>query len=429
MLSSIPEPCVVIADSLPPTRERLTAAFRELGWSVTPAVSEDDLRRALSHKKPHLMVVSSDLGQGQGVRALRSILAEPDTADCPGVLLIEGEGMPRELRNRPLPESIQPLSRPRGRDSFMDSVLKTAELALSSAPPPRPESRKPSGAETVSEPLRALDNAYVVFDRVLEIVERNELPGPVAPGVLGEIMTLLVDPDVAFKDIAACLRKHQTLAARLLEIANSARYSRGTRFTTVDAALSQLGLRVVSTQLQAFAAQQYVVGRDSKLRTMISHSLATAYAVSLACDDIVRLTKATRALNAPLVGLFHNIGQTFFLYALALLEEKGELKDYAHSAVSVMIANRMGEMNAVVGRLLSLPEDVGALFSGTGPPRSQTVEVVHKAMWVIQRALDPAAPPKLQLDAAGELLGLTPELVEALNPNVPVIRSLVASYG
>jgi hypothetical protein len=143
----------------------------------------------------------------------------------------------------------------------------------------------------------------------------------------------------------------------------------------------------------------------------------------------VRLTKATRALSAPLVGLFHNIGQTFFLYALALLEEKGELKDYAHSAVSVMIANRMGEMNAVVGRLLSLPEDVGALFSGTGPPRSQTVEVVHKAMWVIQRALDPAAPPKLQLDAAGELLGLTPELVEALNPNVPVIRSLVASYG
>ena len=214
----------------------------------------------------------------------------------------------------------------------------------------------------------------------------------------------------------------------MARVANSARYSRGARVTSVDSALSNLGLRVVSTQLQAFAVQQYVVGKNSKLRAMISQSLATAYAVSLVTDDLARLTMATRAPGAQLVGLFHNIGQTFFLYALALLEEQGQASGFSYDALGTMISNRMGELNSLLCDSLKLPPDVSAVFGGIGQPRSQTVELVHKAVWVVRSALGPDAPTTLQLDLAGEQLGMTSEPLTALNASVPVIRSLVASY-
>ena len=428
MANTIPPGAVLIADSLAPTRDRLSAALRAKGWKVSAAVSEEDLLRCIKRDAPDLMIVSSDLNNGKGIRTLRSLSADLGAAQVPTVLLLETDALPQELRSKPFPESIQPLSREPSFDSFLESVLRTAEVVMSSAPPAATRVDLSSRSSELADALGELDRAYLAFESVVGLVKKNQLPGPLAPGVLGEMLMLLADPDVSFKAIATCLKKHQTLSARLLEVANSARYSRGARVTSVDSALSNLGLRVVSTQLQAFAAQQYVVGKNPKLRAMISQSLATAYAVSLVTDDLARLTKATRAPGAQLVGLFHNIGQTFFLYALALLEEQGQASGLSYDALGTMISNRMGAMNDLLCESLKLPADVGAVFGGTGQPRSQTVELVHKAVWVVRSALGPDAPATLRLDLAGEQLGMNSELLTALNASVPVIRSLVANY-
>ena len=63
---------------------------------------------------------------------------------------------------------------------------------------------------------------------VLDII-RNIQDIPTLPSVAMEVMTLAKTPDVSIKDISECIYKDPPLATKVLRMANSIFYRRGTQ--------------------------------------------------------------------------------------------------------------------------------------------------------------------------------------------------------
>jgi HD-like signal output (HDOD) protein len=288
-------------------------------------------------------------------------------------------------------------------------------------------------AATSQKQLDSIGQAFQFMEKVVEMVKQDKLPGPVVPGMLTEALELFADPGVSFEAVATFGRKHQTVSARLLAIANSAYYARpGGRVGTLESAISRIGLTATRDLIQAVAAKAYMVGRDPVLQAMILEKLRTAYFIALLCNELARRARFRRAGDAQAVGLFHNIGQVFLLYTLALMRDKGLDLDLDASMIAAALAERSEDLNRILVKLVKLPPEIVAVFSASesSDPESETmVGFVHQSIWISDRLAGGISPAELELDDQGEVLGLTEPVVGFLKDRLPPLLEAVEAYG
>ena len=70
---------------------------------------------------------------------------------------------------------------------------------------------------------------------------------PTSPALAARILELIKDPSSSSNDFAQVIRADQALATRLLKTANSARFAQRGPVTTIDRAVTILGLGRVKT--------------------------------------------------------------------------------------------------------------------------------------------------------------------------------------
>src|SRR5215471_16201053 len=101
----------------------------------------------------------------------------------------------------------------------------------------------------------AADTAIVAdLDRSLT---DNDLHLPSLPEVALKIRNALANEEVSVAEIARLIGSDPALAARIVRIANSALFYRGSKpITSVSAAVSQLGHRMVRNVALSYASQQ-----------------------------------------------------------------------------------------------------------------------------------------------------------------------------
>jgi putative nucleotidyltransferase with HDIG domain len=160
---------------------------------------------------------------------------------------------------------------------------------------------------------RALSAALVEeLDRSLG---ENTLELPSLPEVALKIRKALADDTVSVSEIARLIGADPALAARILKTANSALFYRGSRtITSVHAAVSQLGHRMVRNVALSFAAQQVFIGYGSpQLRAYLSeiwqHSVHTAALAHM----LARVRTKLNPDDAFLAGLLHEVGKLYIL--------------------------------------------------------------------------------------------------------------------
>jgi len=154
---------------------------------------------------------------------------------------------------------------------------------------------------------------------LVEELERSlstrQLELPSLPEVAMKIRRALGDENVSSGEIARLLGADPALAARTLRIANSAMFYRGTRpITSLSAAVSQLGHKMVRNVALSFAAQQVFIGYGSRpLRELVSsvwrHSVHTAVVAHM----LARVRTKLNADEAFLAGLLHEVGKLYIL--------------------------------------------------------------------------------------------------------------------
>lgn len=142
---------------------------------------------------------------------------------------------------------------------------------------------------------------------------RLELPS--LPEVALKIRSALADENVSLGEIARLIGTDPALAARMLRVANSAMFYRGSRpITNLKDAVSQLGQKMVRNVALSFAAQQVFIGYGHRLLHDVvgavwRHSVHAAVVAHM----LARVRTKLNADEAFLAGLLHEVGKLYIL--------------------------------------------------------------------------------------------------------------------
>jgi hypothetical protein len=130
---------------------------------------------------------------------------------------------------------------------------------------------------------------------------------PSAPKVLPRLKRLLADGNSSMPDIVALIRIDPGIAARVLQTANSAYYSKGTRCFTVDEAVNRVGYD------QVYELVAYAVASQVLVRPLVAYGMEpdelwrSSVACGLAAEMLAGITGEERDV-AYTVGLLHCVG-------------------------------------------------------------------------------------------------------------------------
>lgn len=130
---------------------------------------------------------------------------------------------------------------------------------------------------------------------------------PSAPRVLPRLKQLLADGNSAMHDIVALVRLDPGIAARVLQMANSAYFNRGSACATVDEAVNRVGYQHIY-ELVSYAVASQVLVRPLEVYAIEADELwRMSVACALAAEELAVRTQQDRNV-AYTVGLLHCVG-------------------------------------------------------------------------------------------------------------------------
>lgn len=188
-----------------------------------------------------------------------------------------------------------------------------APLALPSAtvtslPRPAPPAN-PADVQRV-ERVQAKKVGKALSTIILRRMNDNRLQLPTMPLVALKALDVLRDPNATFADVARALEPDPVIAARVLRVVNSAAYSRRDPVTTLERAVSQIGVKPMRILLVELAACQVFTSRSAGIRQTFKQIWEHCLAVGLLARDLAgHLGSRVDGEVAYLAGLLHDIGK------------------------------------------------------------------------------------------------------------------------
>ncbi|MBL0732315.1 MAG: zinc-ribbon domain-containing protein [Desulfosarcina sp.] len=135
----------------------------------------------------------------------------------------------------------------------------------------------------------------------------NELPP--MPQVISEVRTIMSDPRSGFKDIAKVIEKDQAIAARVLQIANSAYYGMSGMVSSIHQASVVLGHKALNEILTVVGASA-LLGKKLKGYNIGSEALwRHSIAVAIGAKTIAAKKHPAIENEAFSAGLIHDSGK------------------------------------------------------------------------------------------------------------------------
>jgi len=222
------------------------------------------------------------------------------------------------------------------------------------------------------------------------------------------IMAALCDAQVDAAEVKRRLKDEPALCARVLKVANSPLYGQGRSVTSLDRALTVLGLDAVRGIAAAACLDRALVTGKSTLldlKSVLNHSQATA----AAADSLARHRFPDLACSAFIAGLLHNLGTIVQMHidpagveALLAARRDGDERDLA-VLEEEMTAIGHAECGAVIFEEWCLPQAFVAAarhhhspLLAAAPERRLTGLITISSALALasgaEMALEPAAP-------------------------------------
>jgi HD-like signal output (HDOD) protein len=161
---------------------------------------------------------------------------------------------------------------------------------------------------------RASDVARLVEALTLELAgEKIDLPS--FPDVAVRVRKALTNDDVEIEDVVRVISAEPALAARLLQVANSAALNpNGRRLTDLRTAVSRIGFNMARSATIAFAMSQLrraeaYKGLEAPLTELWQHSAH----VAAVCHVVAKRFTRINADTALLAGLLQGVGKLYLL--------------------------------------------------------------------------------------------------------------------
>lgn len=197
-------------------------------------------------------------------------------------------------------------------------------------------------------------------ERVMDHFLKNP-PDPTAfPSLAVQIIDLLNEPEVDMARLLKAISPEPAIAITILRVANSALYGRGTEVSDLRLAVMRIGLRGVG-EIAAGVAGRSLFDVETRVEfevfgprwhQMFQDTMAVAFGASQFAFE-QGIGKADQAF---LAGMFHDLGRTQALRALAALTVSGELPPPPPEVVDAVL-DRVGvDLGVRLHALWGLPE-------------------------------------------------------------------------
>lgn len=215
---------------------------------------------------------------------------------------------------------------------------------------------------------------------IVERVKESPAALPTPPTMIGQLLRLIADDKTRLEELADAVSKDPGLATRVLSAANSALYRMGSPATSLQQAVSRLGMRGLRGIALGLAANELGGKSYPELRQRCwRHCLAVGAATKL----LARHARASASGDFFVFGLLHNVGE------LVALQVAGRMKETA-SVDEGLVTEAIEQANAACGQALfeawGLPEVIAnlhALSHGLrdpeGPAETRVAQVVQLA--------------------------------------------------
>lgn len=235
--------------------------------------------------------------------------------------------------------------------------------------------------------------------------ELSALPSP--PQVVTDLQALLGAQDPSLDRVAAVVATDPALAAKLLQLVNSAFFGLGQRLTSVRDAVSYLGINALSTLVVALSAFDHF-DRSDVTPTVLMAEQSHALRHSNIMRDLLPSGQASN--DAFVVGLLHDIGILVFMTALPhehrharslAVDQRLHLIDAEHEVFGTTHAH----LGAYLLSLWGLPTEVieaVAMHHRAPDLAHRTVDLTHAAF--VAEALDTEMSGRPRLGGAPTFL-------------------------
>jgi putative nucleotidyltransferase with HDIG domain len=135
---------------------------------------------------------------------------------------------------------------------------------------------------------------------------------PTLNGVIGELFRIMNDPNSSFKQLFDVVRYDQAISSKIISIANSAYYSRGSAIATLERAMIVVGFEEIKNIVMCLAFLNEILRRwklsREDLATLWTHSLGVSYAAR----TLANKTMGDEPEKAFTVSILHDLGKVLF---------------------------------------------------------------------------------------------------------------------
>jgi putative nucleotidyltransferase with HDIG domain len=133
-------------------------------------------------------------------------------------------------------------------------------------------------------------------------------------GMMNEVFRIIADPDSSFGQLHDVVKYDQAISSRIISIANSTYYSRGTQVTSLERAMVRVGLKEIERIIMCLVFMKQIMAPwrlpQENLAAVWKHSLSVAHAARM----LAVKTSTEDPEKAFAVSILHDIGK-LILYA------------------------------------------------------------------------------------------------------------------
>ncbi len=261
---------------------------------------------------------------------------------------------------------------------------------------------------------------------------------PSAPKVLPRLKELLTDGNSAMHEIVTLIRLDPGIAARVLQVANSAYFSKGVRCFTVDEAVNRVGFREVYELVSLAVASQVLVRPLDVYGIEADELWKLSVAGALAAELLAQRTRQDRDV-AYTIGLLHCVGMVAINeWALRAgrrltLKPTGFPREAVESERAIF-GFTQAETGAALLRHWDFPTSMSEPVRWQYAPRASASQakmacLLAAAKWLRSAVCSPKGEKAPPLPDAAHLvpLGLGATTLQAMVPEVSARMSAVSS--
>lgn len=157
--------------------------------------------------------------------------------------------------------------------------------------------------------------AFKFVQKLAGDLSNDEFDLPGFPDVVMRLHKTLADENSAAADVVKLISSEPALAAKLIQLANSAAFNaEGNEITDPRAAIQRLGFNVVRSTATSFAVNQL---QNQEWLMPVRPQLAAIWrrsnAVAASCYAVAEIVDGIRSDEALAAGLFHQMGNLYML--------------------------------------------------------------------------------------------------------------------